>query len=84
MGPAMQNFTTYLMAFVPAALRGRASGLLTTAIFAGQFCSPFISAPFVSRFGLVGGFLALAMILAIVAAALTLGALVKRSPAGTA
>jgi MFS family permease len=84
MGPAMPNFTTYLMAFVPAALRGRAAGLISTPKFAGQIISPLISAPFVSRFGLVGGFLALAMILAIVAAALTLGALVKRSPAGTA
>lgn len=83
MGPAMPNFTTYLMAFVPAAARGRASGLLTTAIFAGQFCSPFISAPFVSRFGLVGGFLALAIILAIVAIALTFGALAERRSVGT-
>lgn len=56
MGPSMPNYTTYFMSFVPASQRGRASGLLTTAFFAGQFASPLISAPLVAAFGLRGGF----------------------------
>jgi MFS family permease len=60
MGPSMPNYTTYLMAAVPADQRGRASGLLTTAFFAGQFASPLISAPLVARFGLEPAFEVLA------------------------
>ncbi|MGL5010421.1 MAG: MFS transporter, partial [Paracoccaceae bacterium] len=60
MGPSMPNYTTYFMASVPPDLRGRASGLLTTAFFAGQFASPLISAPLVVQFGLEGAFEVLA------------------------
>jgi MFS family permease len=70
MGPAMPNYTTYLMAQVPPALRGRASGLLTTAFFAGQFVSPLVSAPLVARFGLSGAFEALAVSILVLATAL--------------
>ncbi|SEM82765.1 Predicted arabinose efflux permease, MFS family [Gemmobacter aquatilis] len=56
MGPSMPNYTTYFMGFVPASQRGRASGLLTTAFFAGQFASPLVSAPLVAAFGLRGAF----------------------------
>ncbi len=41
---------------VPASMRGRASGLLTTAFFLGQFASPLVSAPLVAWFGLAGTF----------------------------
>lgn len=70
MGPMMPNFITYLMGFVPPTQQGRASGLLTTALFAGQFCSPLVSAPLVTAFGLEGGFLALAVAMAAVFAGL--------------
>ena len=40
MGPSMPNYSTWFMGFVPPPMRGRASGLLTTAFFAGQFASP--------------------------------------------
>jgi MFS family permease len=63
MGPSMPNYTTFFMAFVPADLRGRASGLLTTAFFAGQFASPLISAPLIGLFGLAGAFEVMAVIL---------------------
>ncbi len=58
MGPSMPNYTTYLMATVPPQLRGRASGMLTTAFFAGQFVSPLATAPLVGAAGLSGAFAA--------------------------
>jgi len=56
MGLSMPNYTTWFMARVPATMRGRASGLLTTAFFLGQFASPLVSAPLVASFGLAGTF----------------------------
>lgn len=58
MGISMPNYTTWFMARVPASMRGRASGLLTTAFFLGQFASPLASAPLVATFGLAGTFAA--------------------------
>ena len=58
MGISMPNYTTWFMARVPATMRGRASGLLTTAFFLGQFASPLVSAPLVAAFGLAGTFAA--------------------------
>ena len=54
----MPNYTTWFMERVPATMRGRASGLLTTAFFLGQFASPLVSAPLVATFGLAGTFAA--------------------------
>jgi MFS family permease len=62
MGPSMPNYTTYLMAVVPPQLRGRASGMLTTAFFAGQFASPLVTAPLVGGFGLPGAFAAVGVV----------------------
>lgn len=56
MGISMPNYTTWFMARVPASMRGRASGLLTTAFFMGQFASPLVSAPLVAVFGVAGTF----------------------------
>jgi MFS family permease len=70
MGPSMPNYTTYFMAAVPPDLRGRASGLLTTAFFAGQFASPLVSAPLVARFGLAGAFEVLGAVIIVLGAAL--------------
>jgi MFS family permease len=58
MGISMPNYTAWFMARVPATMRGRASGLLTTAFFLGQFASPLVSAPLVAVFGLAGSFAA--------------------------
>lgn len=57
-GISMPNYTTWFMERVPATMRGRASGLLTTAFFLGQFVSPLVSAPLVAAFGLAGTFAA--------------------------
>lgn len=62
MGPSMPNYTTYFMAHVPPSLRGRASGMLTTAFFAGQFVSPLATAPLVAQFGLSGAFAVVGLI----------------------
>jgi MFS family permease len=70
MGPSMPNYTTYFMATVPPDLRGRASGLLTTAFFAGQFASPLVSAPLVVWFGLEGAFEVLGAVIIAVGAGL--------------
>jgi MFS family permease len=63
MGISMPNYTTWFMARVPASMRGRASGLLTTAFFMGQFASPLVSAPLVAWFGLAGTFAAVGIAL---------------------
>ncbi len=63
MGISMPNYTTWFMARVPASMRGRASGLLTTAFFLGQFASPLVSAPLVAWFGLAGTFAAVGLAL---------------------
>lgn len=72
MGAMMPNFSTYMMSRVPAAHRGRASGMLTTSIFSGQFVSPFLSAPLAAWLGLSGGFLAFGAALVTVAAGIAL------------
>jgi MFS family permease len=45
MGPAIPNHMATLMAAAPAASRGRASGLMTVALFGGQFASPLLTGP---------------------------------------
>lgn len=50
------NMSIWLMSRVPSTMRGRASGGLTTAVFLGQFMSPFMSVPLVQKYGLSGSF----------------------------
>ena len=50
------NLTIWLMARVPATMRGRASGGISTAVFLGQFLSPLLSQPLVNHFGLGSAF----------------------------
>jgi MFS family permease len=51
MGLSMPNFTMWLTSEVPASIRGRAVGGLTTALFMGQFVSPLFSQPLIHTFG---------------------------------
>jgi MFS family permease len=83
MGPSMPNYTTYFMGFVPPSQRGRASGLLTTAFFAGQFASPLVTAPLVATYGLPGAFGIVAIALFILAAGLLAYSLSQRNLAVT-
>jgi MFS family permease len=57
------NMSIWLMSRVPATMRGRASGGLTTSIFLGQFMSPFLSVPLVQMFGLSGSFFGTTLIM---------------------
>lgn len=45
LGMLVPNFNVWLASEVPAAIRGRALGGLTTALFLGQFLSPLVSQP---------------------------------------
>ncbi|UDF28614.1 UNVERIFIED_ORG: MFS transporter [Roseateles sp. XES5] len=51
MGTIMPNFAAAAMLLAPPALRGRISGLLVSAIFAGQFLSPIVSQPLIAMSG---------------------------------
>jgi MFS family permease len=53
LGLAVPNLNVWLADSVPDAIRGRALGLFTTALFLGQFLSPIIARP-VTRAGSVG------------------------------
>ena len=79
MGPSIPNYSTYFMDFVPPGMRGRASGLLTTAFFAGQFASPLASAPLVAAFGARGAFQTMGLTLIVLCA--VLGTIALRSRA---
>lgn len=71
------NCTAWLLGRVQATERGRASGALWTAIFLGQFVSPFVYEPLVARLGSSGAFLTVAGAGLIFAALLALHALAR-------
>lgn len=52
----MHNFMTSALNAAPAHRRGAVSGLMTTAIFSGQFLSPLITSPLVVTLGFAGSF----------------------------
>jgi MFS family permease len=68
LGILMPNMTVWLSAAVPEAVRGRALGGLSTAMFLGQFLSPIVTGPLTKAVGLgavyaiTGGFLAMVAI----------------------
>jgi MFS family permease len=68
LGILMPNMTVWLSSAVPEAMRGRALGGLSAAMFLGQFLSPIVTQPFVKVAGLgavyaiTGGFLAIVAI----------------------
>ena len=55
-GIALPSFSLWLLAHVPAALRGRAMGGLTMSLFLGQFLSPLLTQPIARAFGLFAVF----------------------------
>lgn len=59
------NLSIWLMSQVPATMRGRASGGLSTSIFLGQFVSPLLSQPLVKSFSLANAFLASSVLMLI-------------------
>jgi len=48
---AIPNFVGIALQIAPSSRRGMAGGVLTTAVFLGQFCSPFLSIPSITSFG---------------------------------
>lgn len=75
LGAIIPNQTVWLMAYVPEDARGRASGLMTTLLFAGQFASPFVSAALLAHTDLHGLFFWFALGALLVATLLTVNVL---------
>jgi MFS family permease len=69
LGILMPNMTVWLSTAVPDAVRGRALGGLSTAMFLGQFLSPIVTQPFTKTFGLGGVYALTGGILVVVALA---------------
>jgi MFS family permease len=51
------NTNAWFLSLVPAHKRGKASGMLTSSFFLGQFASPILFEPIISKVGLQGLFL---------------------------
>lgn len=73
LGLLIPNQTVWLMAHVPEGARGRASGLMTTLLFAGQFASPIASGALLAWMDLHAVFLAFALAIGAAALALAVG-----------
>lgn len=67
LGLLIPNMTVWISAVVPEAIRGRAIGGLSTALFLGQFLSPIISQPASLRFGLSSTYIYAGSLLLIIA-----------------
>lgn len=63
------NSSTWLMGLADPALRTRVIGGLTTAIYLGQFALPFLAQPMIRQFGIRESFMALVVVLAVLAVA---------------
>lgn len=65
-GMAMPTLTILIGETAPAELRGRATSLTGTAVFAGQFASPLLLGPLVGVTSITTGFLAAAGLAAVI------------------
>lgn len=70
LGLIIPNQNVWLMSHVPEAARGRASGWMTTVLFAGQFVSPIVSGALLGLMDLHAVFLVFALVIGAVAVAL--------------
>ncbi len=76
LGLIVPNLVAWVAQDAPPHLRGRLVGVMTSALFLGQFLSPLLWSPAVSRFGRQGALtLAAAVLVAVAPVALTLDAL---------
>lgn len=73
LGLVIPNQNVWLMAHVPDDQRGRASGLMTTVLFLGQFVSPLVSGALLLVMGLHGVFLTFGLTIMAVAVCLLVG-----------
>jgi MFS family permease len=67
-GILIPNMNVLLAAGAPEAVRGRAMGGLTTAVFLGQFLSPILTQPLIAAQGLAASYRAVGVGLAVLAA----------------
>ncbi len=74
----MPNFVAIALDRAPARRRGLAGGMLATALFLGQFVSPFLSMPAISALGFEAMYLGIAVMLGIMA--LLAAAVRRRAP----
>jgi MFS family permease len=72
MGIVMPNFSTAALALATPATRGRVAGLLSSAIFSGQFLSPVFSQPLQLAYGYAAVFMLSSGLLLFVAVAIGL------------
>ncbi|MCB9992299.1 MAG: MFS transporter [Hyphomicrobiaceae bacterium] len=63
----LPNLVALTLGIAPIARRGTASGILTAAVFLGQFASPFVSQPLLEQAGFAGMFATFASVLGLVA-----------------
>ena len=56
------NTNAWFLSLVPPNKRGKASGILTSSFFLGQFFSPLVFEPIVSRYGISGLFLIISVL----------------------
>lgn len=66
------NTNSWFLSLVPAHKRGKASGVLTSSLFLGQFASPILFQPIVSAYGIQGLFLIISGVSVLVAVVLFL------------
>lgn len=78
LGATMPNQNSWLMAEVPEAARGRAAGILTTLVFAGQFAAPLVAGGLASIISLSAVFALFALALAAVGLTLFTAGLLRR------
>ena len=79
LGLIIPNQNVWLMAHVPEAARGQASGLMTMLLFGGQFASPILSGALLTMMDLHAVFATFAAAILAVAAVLWLGAGASRT-----
>ena len=66
-GLLLVNTNAWFLSKVPPRKRGKASGLLTSSFFLGQFSSPLLFEPIVARYGIQGLFLIISVVSVLVA-----------------
>ncbi|TCR64634.1 MFS transporter [Bosea sp. BK604] len=72
------SFVALALTLTPARVRGLGGGILTASIFIGQFCSPLLSTPLITRHGYDQLFCGSAALLAAMAALAGAGAVLSR------
>jgi MFS family permease len=77
-GLLMPNSSIWLLSEAPEHLRGRISGMLTTAVFLGQFLSPVMTQPLVDALSISSLFLIAGAVTAILSLLITMAVLIKR------